>query len=109
MKLFIFVAMSAFALHTSMLAAENSPVNIVLDTDIGGDIEDALALAQLHALLGRHEANVLAVTISNDNKWAAPYVDLVNTFYGHPEIPIGMVRNGKTENTYPWIQNPSVP
>lgn len=58
------------------------------------DIDDMLALAMLHALHDRHEVNLLAVTISTDDPWCAPYVDLVNTFYGHPRIPIGIVHGG---------------
>ena len=42
------------------------------------------------------EARLLAVTITKDNRYAAPFVDLVNTFYGRPDIPIGVVHNGKT-------------
>lgn len=84
-----------------------TPVNIIFDTDMGNDVDDALALAMLHSFQNRHEVNLLAVTITKDNKWAAPYVDVVNTFYGHPEIPIGMVRNGKTPESNPMIQFPS--
>jgi inosine-uridine nucleoside N-ribohydrolase len=84
-----------------------APINIIFDTDMGNDVDDALALAMLHTLQSRHEVNLLAVTITKDNKWAAPYVDLVNTFYGHPEIPIGTVRNGKTTDSNPMIQIPS--
>jgi inosine-uridine nucleoside N-ribohydrolase len=61
----------------------------------------------LHAFQSRHEVNLLAVTVTKDNKWAAPYVDLVDTFYGRPEIPIGTVRNGKTPDSNPMIQIPS--
>jgi inosine-uridine nucleoside N-ribohydrolase len=71
-----------------------APVNVIFDTDIWSDIDDALALAMLHALQDRHEINVVAVTVSTDEKWCASYVDLVNTFYGHPKIPIGIVRDG---------------
>jgi inosine-uridine nucleoside N-ribohydrolase len=84
-----------------------NPVNVIFDTDMGNDVDDALALAMLHAFQNRHEANLLAVTVTKDNKWAAPYVDLVNTFYGRPEIPIGTVRNGKTPESNPMIQSPS--
>ncbi len=84
-----------------------APVNIIFDTDMGNDVDDALALAMLHAFQSRHEVNLLAVTITKDNKWAAPYVDLVNTFYGRSEIPIGTVRNGKTPESNPMIQLPS--
>jgi inosine-uridine nucleoside N-ribohydrolase len=84
-----------------------APVRVIFDTDVGNDVDDALALAMLHAFESRHEARLLAVTITKDNKWAAPYVDLVNTFYGRPQIPIGMVRGGKTPNSDPLIQVPA--
>jgi inosine-uridine nucleoside N-ribohydrolase len=71
-----------------------APVNVIFDTDMWSDIDDALALAMLHALQDRHEINLLAVTVSTDIKWCASYVDLVDTFYGHPQVPIGLVRNG---------------
>jgi purine nucleosidase len=91
---------------SSIVSAQN-PTSIIFDTDMGNDVDDALALAMLHAFQDRHEVRLLAVTITKDNKWAAPYVDVVNTFYGRPEIPIGMVRNGKTPESNPMIQIPS--
>jgi len=77
---------------------------LIFDTDIGNDIDDALALAVIHELADRGEVDLLAVTISKDNPWAAPYVDLVNTFYGRPEIPIGVVRNGKTPDDGKYLR-----
>jgi len=65
---------------------------VIFDTDMGNDIDDALALALLHALESRGECRIIAVTITKDNRWAAPYIDLVNTFYRRPGIPIGMVK-----------------
>ena len=107
MKLLIFLAACLTVVNWPGPAIAQAPVNIIFDTDMGNDVDDALALAMLHAFQARHEANLLAVTITKDNKWAAPYVDLVNTFYGHPEIPIGTVRNGKTPESNPMIQIPS--
>lgn len=75
-----------------------SPVKIIFDTDIGDDIDDALALAMLHALADRGEVEILAVTISKDNPWCAVYADILNCFYGRPDIPIGVVTNGKRPN-----------
>ncbi|HET6453985.1 MAG TPA: nucleoside hydrolase [Armatimonadota bacterium] len=77
-------------------ASANQPVKLIFDTDIGNDIDDALALAMIHTLADRGEVEPLAVTVCKDNPWAAVYVDLVNRFYGRPNLPIGMVRNGKT-------------
>ena len=61
---------------------------------MGNDIDDALALAMIHALESKGEARLLAVTLTKDNRWAGPYVDLVNTFYGRGSIPVGVVRPG---------------
>jgi len=69
-------------------------------------VDDALALAILHALESRGEAKLLAVTITKDNRWAAPYIDAVNTFYGRPEIPVGVVRDGKTPEDSAMIRVP---
>jgi uncharacterized Ntn-hydrolase superfamily protein/inosine-uridine nucleoside N-ribohydrolase len=82
-------------------------VPLIFDTDMGNDIDDALALGVIHALQSRGECELLAVTLSKDNEFAAPYCDLVNTFYGRPEIPVGVVRNGKTPEDSKYIRVPS--
>ncbi|MBP6964541.1 MAG: nucleoside hydrolase [Armatimonadetes bacterium] len=76
--------------------AAGAPVKMIFDTDIGNDIDDALALAMIHTLADRGEVELLAVTVSKDNPWAGVYVDVVNRFYGRPRTPIGTVRDGKT-------------
>jgi inosine-uridine nucleoside N-ribohydrolase len=83
-------------------------VPVIFDTDMGNDIDDALALALLHSLEIRGECRIVAVTITKDNPWAAPYIDLVNTFFGRPAIPIGMVKNSKvTPDDSPMIRIPA--
>ena len=74
--------------------AINGPVDIIFDTDMGNDVDDALALAMIHALADRGECRLVAVTITNDLQNAARYVDLVDTFYGRGNIPIGLVHGG---------------
>jgi len=80
------------------------PVRLIFDTDVGNDIDDALALAMVHAFQSRGEARLLAVTVTKDNPWAGPYVDIVNTFYGRPQIPVGTVRNGKTTDDGNYVR-----
>lgn len=87
--------------------SEKSPIPILFDTDIGNDIDDAIALAILHSLESLNEAKLLAVTITKENRCAAPYVELVNTFYGRPDIPVGVVHNGVTPQDSPMICVPS--
>lgn len=76
---------------------EAPPVRVIFDTDIGNDVDDVLALAMLHALQSRGDCELLAVTVSIPDERAGPFVDAVNTFYGRPDIPIGVIREGKNE------------
>src|ERR1022692_751322 len=83
-------------------------VPVIFDTDMGNDVDDALALAMLHALQTRGECRLLGVTVTKDNPWAPVYVDLVNTFYGRGQIPVGMVKgSGVTPENSPMIQSPA--
>ena len=81
-------------LMSRSMAAE--PVQLIFDTDIGNDVDDALAIGVIHALQSRGECQLLAVTITKDQELSAPLVDAINTFYGRGDIPIGVVRNGAT-------------
>ena len=89
---------------TAATAAAAEPVRIVFDTDMGNDVDDAIALAALHAFESRGEAKILAVSITKDNHWAATYIDLLDTFYGRPGIPIGIVHGGKTPEDGPYTR-----
>jgi purine nucleosidase len=87
------------ALLTVAFAAQASaatPLHVIFDTDMGNDVDDALALAMLHAFASRGEVQLLAVTVSKDNPWAAEYVRLVDEYYGRGAIPVGIVHDGKT-------------
>src|ERR1700689_4103852 len=77
-------------------ASAAPPLHVIFDTDMGNDVDDALALAMLQAFACRGEVKLLAVTVSKDNPWAAEYVRLVDEYYGRGSIPVGIVHDGKT-------------
>jgi inosine-uridine nucleoside N-ribohydrolase len=83
-------------LAIALPASAAPPLDVIFDTDMGNDVDDALALAMLHAFASRGEVKLLAVTVSKDNPWAAEYVRLVNEYYGRGTIPVGIVHGGKT-------------
>jgi len=79
------------------LSAESGkPVPVIFDTDMGNDVDDAFALAMLHSLIDRGECDLLAVTVTKSNPKAAEFVRMVNAWYGHGSIPVGLVENGVT-------------
>jgi len=82
-------------------------VPVIFDTDMGNDVDDALALAMLHAMESRGECRLVGVTVTKDNPWAPVFVDLVNTFYRRGQIPVGMVKGGVTPENSKMIQEPS--
>jgi inosine-uridine nucleoside N-ribohydrolase len=71
-----------------------APVKLIFDTDMGNDVDDMMALAMIHNLQKRGACELLAVTITKDHPQAAAFVDAVNTLYGYPDTPIGVVRDG---------------
>ncbi len=62
---------------------------VIFDTDMGNDIDDALALAMLHALTDRGECDLIGVTLTNANPAAVPYIRMIDRFYGRPGLPVG--------------------
>jgi purine nucleosidase len=71
-------------------AAAAARVPVIFDTDMGNDIDDALALAMLYALDARGECELLAVTLTNPAPATAPFIRLLNAFYGRTDIPVGV-------------------
>ena len=70
---------------------------VIFDTDIGPDWDDVGATATLHALMNSGEAEILAMMVSsggNSGIWGPPCLDAFNTYYGRPDIPIGVAQDG---------------
>ena len=78
------------------VSLQAEPVKMIFDTDMGNDIDDAMALVMIHQLAKRGAVELLAVTSTKDHPLSAAYIDALNTYYGSPDIPIGVVRNGAT-------------
>jgi pyrimidine-specific ribonucleoside hydrolase len=77
------------------------PVSIIFDTDIGPDYDDVGAMAVLHSLADKGEANILATISSNKYEGVASVLNLINTYFKRPEIPIG-IASGKAVNEKDW-------
>lgn len=90
MSVRILRALLAGALLAHLAAAEQ----IILDTDLGDDVDDAGTFAVMHALADRGEIGILAVGIVNGNRHAVPLADAINTFYGRPDLPLGTIKSG---------------
>lgn len=84
--LFILLFMSTVHLHAQP--------KIIFDTDLGGDADDLGALAMLHHYVDWGECDLLAVMCWSGEQYAIPAIDAVNRYYGHPDIPLGVRKEG---------------
>lgn len=94
-SLLVAAAAPAFAAEPN---GSGGPVPLIFDTDLGNDCDDVLAMGVIHSLQSRGECELLAVTITKDQELAAPFADVVNTFYGRGDIPIGVCNSGVTDD-----------
>jgi hypothetical protein len=67
-------------------------VRLIVDTDIQTDCDDVGALAVLHALADLGECRILATVVSVRNDWSVRCTDAVNTYFGRPDLPIGVLK-----------------
>ena len=67
-----------------------APVGVIFDTDMGPDYDDVGAIAILHALADSGMAEILATVASNKYEGIAAVIDLFNTYFGRPGIPVGV-------------------
>jgi pyrimidine-specific ribonucleoside hydrolase len=67
----------------------STPVKIIFDSDLGPDYDDVGALAFLHAMADSGKAEILATLSSNKHELVAPSIEVINTWFGRPGLPLG--------------------
>lgn len=76
------------------LSKSTQTERIIFDTDMGNDVDDALAIDMLYKYSDLKKVKILAVMLSQEGRESAEYVNILNTWYGYRHIPIGIIRNG---------------
>ena len=73
----------------AQLQEPTPPVNLIIDSDMSSNDDDAGDHAVMWAMQNRGEVKVLALIASSANNYSAPAMHAIATYYGHPEVPIG--------------------
>lgn len=91
-KLCILLLFCCAAFFTACTPKEpaDSKVNLIFDTDFGPDYDDVGAITVLHSLADKGEVNILAVVASTNHKNIAAALDVFNTYFKRPDIPVGV-------------------
>lgn len=82
---------------------------IILDTDIGSSTDDLFALEMLYRYHEKGRCKLLGIVVDREGENCAAITDLMNTYFNHPDIPIGLIIKGipnpKVWNDYSVILN----
>jgi pyrimidine-specific ribonucleoside hydrolase len=70
----------------------DSPVPVIFDTDMGPDYDDVGAITLLHAFADSGKANILATIASTKYEGVAGVLNVLNTYFNRPDVPIGVPR-----------------
>ncbi|MEJ0080990.1 MAG: hypothetical protein WDM78_08610 [Puia sp.] len=73
------------------------PLHVIFDTDFGPDYDDVGAITLLHCFADSGWVRILATMGSSKYNNAAAAINVFNTYFGRPDIPIGMVSGNAVE------------
>lgn len=75
-------------------AMKDLPLKVIFETDMGNDIDDALALDMLYKYADQGKIELLGISTNKNSPYSVQFLDLMNTWYGYPRIPLGNVIRG---------------
>jgi pyrimidine-specific ribonucleoside hydrolase len=78
------------AAATLIAAASGAPVQLIIDTDLGFDVDDVGALSVAHALADQGHVEIKGIVCDTGRDSCIVGVDIINTYYGrNGTVPIG--------------------
>lgn len=108
-KIFIYLLLitaSVFIIscNNDITGDKTEPVSVILDTDVGNDIDDVMAINMLLNYQKKNIVNILGITISKSNPYVIEYVDGFCRYNNCPDIPIGYAYNGVNNNDGTYVR-----
>ena len=73
------------------------PTPVIFDTDMGPDYDDAGAITLLYAFADSNKINVLATMASTKYEGVAGVLNVFNTYFKRPDMPIGIPKSYAVE------------
>lgn len=92
--LFLIIFLGCTAKDRQSTRIVSDAQKIIFETDIGNDVDDALALDMLYKYMDAGKIDLLGIMINKEGRYPPEYVDIMNTWYGYPKIPIRIIYNG---------------
>ncbi len=91
-RILVFLSVTVLCLTSCCNGGDtrDTAVPVILDTDMGNDVDDALALAMLCRYSDEGAVKLLGVMVNKNDPASAECVDIVDTYYGYGDTPIGL-------------------
>ena len=89
----LIIAIFAASLFFACSTQHEEKLPIIFDTDLGNDIDDAIALAMLYRYAEEGKVDILAIGLSKEGEAPAVCLDIFNHWYCHQDTPIGIIHN----------------
>jgi inosine-uridine nucleoside N-ribohydrolase len=86
MKRYLFTV----TLLSLVLLLQAARQNVIFETDMGNDVDDALAIDMLYKYHREGRIRLMAVMLNKEGEYPPQFIDLLNTWYGQRRIPIGV-------------------
>lgn len=90
-KLIVFILAAASLVCCTKPSTEKIPV--IFDTDLGNDVDDAIALAMLYRYADEGMVDILAIGLSKEGEAPAACLDIFNHWYCRQDTPVGTIHN----------------
>ena len=92
---------------TSSKEQKGTPL-IILDTDIGSSTDDLFAMEMLYEYQRQGRCTLLGIIVDRQGQEYAALADVMNTYFGYPDLPIALIRQG-IPNPKIWIDYKDLP
>lgn len=90
-RFFLLMCLAVMCVAISAVAAtDGKPQAIIFETDMGNDIDDAMALDLLFKNMDAGNIRLLGVGVHKDNPHSKEYIDIMRNWYGYKKLPIGV-------------------
>ena len=67
---------------------------VILDTDICSSADDLFSMEMLYRYDDLKLCRLLGVVVDREGEENADFADMMNTYFGHPDVPVGLVQDG---------------
>lgn len=92
------IALWLLVLAVVLPIGATAQIKILFDTDMGNDVDDVVALDMLYKYQDEGRIDIVGILSSKREMGSVRFIDAMNTIYGYPNIPIGIVKTYPEEN-----------